>query len=101
MGKPPTTDQELSARVAALEQRADATDAAVATLTSGLDTAEADIALLIDLTDALDARVAALEARHDGQAAAGWRASGPRIAASTCPPGPHTAGTRAARRGAA
>ena len=32
MGKPPTTDQELSARVAALEARADATDAAVASL---------------------------------------------------------------------
>lgn len=32
MAKPPTTDQELTARVTALEQRADATDAAIASL---------------------------------------------------------------------
>ena len=48
MGKPPTTDQELSARVAALETRADATDAALATMQADLD--------------GLDARVTALEA---------------------------------------
>ncbi len=55
MGKPPTTDEELTRRVEALEDRADATDDKIAEL-------RADTDLLIDQTAALNARVTALEA---------------------------------------
>ena len=48
MGKPPTTDQELTQRVAALEQRADATDAALEAMDADIENLEFRIIALED-----------------------------------------------------